>query len=917
MLNFLLRCAARPWLTLAFGALLTAVAAGLCVDFASGSLRLKVDPAMERLLPAQDADRAVYERVREVFGDTDPVLLSVRFEQGVFQAANLAQVARIAEALRELPGVSEVFSLESAPNLIAVDDALEVSSFTAQAAVNPPAVPQLAAQLAANPIYGNTLISRDGQEAAFAISLRGVDEATFRLNDYPARMVTTALELAPGATVRVTGAPVIKRATADALLATLQFTLPAVFVVIALVLLFAFRDLRLVLAGAITVGVSLTGTMALLVLLDWPLQLLTALTPALVVTQGLCYCIHWLSDYTRHNDPHPPAVRAQNALKHAALPLLLNAITAVAGFLALLVTPLPAIHQFALLTAFGILLSMVATLTLLPALTLLLGCRATRSNPLSSVYDRIATVLAANSVKRRGLILGIALVLLATGGVLATKLESGTEFVRGFPEDSAVRQDYEAINAGYGGATVLTVLIETHVADALTDPALIAKVDDLARWLREQPEVGAVYSYVDLVKLLNASFTDGNLADEAAAAPEGTALVEGVPPSAAAVKQLLIFAGGEQVRQVLDAQYKTTAVVVRVTVDDARSLAAFADRVDARLAALPEPLKANLTGSSLLATRTADELGSGQWASVALTALLIWVILSIIFTSPRAAAVALLPNLVPVSIYYGLLQLTGIGLTPTTSIIASIVLGISVDDTIHYMVRFNKEARARGSEVEAVRHALASVLRPITLTMLALCLGFLVFTGADMESQVQFGLLAAFTLFLSWASDITLTPALASMVRIVTLWDILRLDLGHSPQHTIPLLSGLSLRQARTFALLSRLEKLPAGARVITEGDYARDMYVIVDGQVEAWVERHDERKTLSTMGRGAVMGEAGYFGQRRTANIDALSPVRLLRFDSQDLERLRLRHPRIAATIFRNLNRIQAERIARMTAML
>jgi len=906
VLAFLLRCAARPWLTLVFGALLTAVAAAICVDWQTGSFKLRVDPAMERLLPAQDADRAVYERARETFGDTDPVLMSVRFEDGVFQARNLALVATLAGRLSELPGVSDVFSLHSAPNLIAEGDALEVSSFTAQAAADPTRVERLREQLRANPIYGNTLISRDGKEAAFAITLRGVDEATFRLNGYPDRMAAVAQEVVPGAAVRITGAPVIKRATADALLATLGFTLPAVFVVITLVLLFAFRDLRLVMAGVITVGFSLVGTMALLVALGWKLHLLTALTPALVVTQGLCYCIHWLSDFTRHNDGRLPAVRASNALKHAALPLLLNAITAVAGFIALLVTPLPAIHQFALLTAFGILLSMAASLTLLPALALVLGCKVTRaSNPHSAFYDRVATMLAKYSVKHRGLILGVALSFLAAGGLLATQLESGTEFVRSFPAESKVRQDYEAINTAYGGANVLTVLIETHVADALTDPALIAQVEGLANWLRKQPEVGAVYSYVDLVKLLNRSLGDGRLEDEV------------VPESAAAVKQILIFAGGEQVRRVLDTQYKTTAVVVRVTVDDARLLAAFAERVDQRLAALPAPLSAHLTGSSLLATRTADQLTSGQWASVALTAALIWLILAIIFTSPRAAALALLPNLVPVAIYYGLLQLTGIGLTPTTCLIASIVLGISVDDTIHYMVRFNQEARARGSEIDAVRHALGEVLRPITLTMIALCLGFLVFTGADMESQVQFGLLAAFTLFLSWLSDITLTPALASMVRIVTLWDILRLDLGHSPQHTIPLLSGLSLRQARTFALLSNLEKLPAGSRVITEGDYARDMYVIVDGQVEAWVERHDERKSLSTLGRGAVMGEAGYFGQRRTANVDALTAVRLLRFDSQDLERLRLRHPRIAATIFRNLNRIQAERIARMTAML
>ncbi len=182
---------------------------------------------------------------------------------------------------------------------------------------------------------------------------------------------------------------------------------------------------------------------------------------------------------------------------------------------------------------------------------------------------------------------------------------------------------------------------------------------------------------------------------------------------------------------------------------------------------------------------------------------------------------------------------------------------------------------------------------------------------------MQFGLLSAFTLAAAWLMNITLTPALGSKLRIVTFWDLLRLDLGRSPQHTIPLLSGLSLREARIFALMSKLETHPAGARVIQEGDWARDIYVIIDGELQAFLEKDGKRKTLSSMARGAIMGETGYFGQRRTASVETTSPSRVLRFDSQDLERMRVRYPRIAATIFRNLNRIQAERLARTTAML
>jgi hypothetical protein len=303
--------------------------------------------------------------------------------------------------------------------------------------------------------------------------------------------------------------------------------------------------------------------------------------------------------------------------------------------------------------------------------------------------------------------------------------------------------------------------------------------------------------------------------------------------------------------------------------------------------------------------------------SIAIATFGIWMLLSLMFTSLRAGLIALLPTVVPVAIYFGTLGLLGISLSPTTCLIACIVIGIAVDDTIQYLARFNADARAGGKEEPAVRSALVSVLRPITLSTVALCLGFLVFTGSELKTQVQFGLLSAFTLFVAWFMNITLTPALGSKLRIVTLWDMLRLDLGQSPQHTIPLFSGLSLRQARVFALMSKFENFPAGKRVIQQGDLARDIYVIVDGALEAWVDSHGEHKVLSTMGRGAVLGEAGYFGQRRTANVDTTAPARLLRFDSQDLERLRIRYPWIAATIFRNLNRIQAERIARMTIML
>src|SRR3546814_6282279 len=102
-----------------------------------------------------------------------------------------------------------------------------------------------------------------------------------------------------------------------------------------------------------------------------------------------------------------------------------------------------------------------------------------------------------------------------------------------------------------------------------------------------------------------------------------------------------------------------------------------------------------------------------------------------------------------------------------SSDLACIVIGIAVDDTIQFLARFNADARAGADEAPAVASALSAVLRPVTLSTIALCSGFLVFAGSSLATQVQFGLLSAFTLFLAWMMNITLTPALGSKLRIV------------------------------------------------------------------------------------------------------------------------------------------------------
>ena len=191
-------------------------------------------------------------------------------------------------------------------------------------------------------------------------------------------------------------------------------------------------------------------------------------------------------------------------------------------------------------------------------------------------------------------------------------------------------------------------------------------------------------------------------------------------------------------------------------------------------------------------------------------------------------------------------------------------------------------------------------------------------TTSDLLSSIQVGALGAFTLAFAWLVDVTLTPALCAGLRVVTLWDTLSLDLGEEPQLTIGMFLGLSKTQCRVVAQMATVRQVSAGQRLMRTGEEGQDVYVIIEGTLEASVERAEGRMLLRTMKRGDVIGEVGlFYPSGRSADIDVVEDSRLLRLTQNNMERLTRRYPRTAARVFRNLGTTIAERLIDTTNRL
>jgi predicted RND superfamily exporter protein len=583
-----------------------------------------------------------------------------------------------------------------------------------------------------------------------------------------------------------------------------------------------------------------------------------------------------------------------------------NGLTTVLGFLSLLVSGVTAVNEFGLWASVGVFSATLIALTLVPAVLTLLGPgRRLPRQPGEGAIDSIAGRLADFDVRRRRAIFLLALAVLILCGFGIARLRVSTGIVDYFFVGAPVRVTYDSLNEKLGGLGSFFVVLESDEDGAFARPENLEVLREVQTWLAAQPEIGSAVSLADPLMLLNRAFHENR--EEAFRLPERERLA----------KQLLLFGGEDATRGLVDANYRTANIVARTRISGSEEVGRLVERIRTRLDDLPQRLRGRVTGDLVLLRHTSDSISWGQVQSLGTALLTIYLTLSLLLTSLRVGLYALIPNVLPIAVYYGVLGLAGVPLNLATSLIGAITLGIAVDDTVHYFARFALEARRLGDERRATVSTLRAVIRPVTATTIGLCLGFLVLTASDLRYQVQFGLLSAFTMAVGWALELTLSPAICSRIRLVTLWDVLRLDLGPEPHRSIPLFTGLSPRQARVFALMSRIVTARAGERLFGEGDRGNEMFVVVDGELVASTERGGARVEFSRMRRGDVVGEVALFSEARTADVDVARDARLLRFGDADLARLGRRYPRIAAQVNRNLNRVLASRVVRTAQAL
>ena len=901
----------HPWWVLAAIASLTVLLAAPLVDLEHRRLRLDVDMSTNRLLPENQPGRTFYDYVRKAFGSDETMVVALSADD-IFTHDVLSRIQRMSDRLARVEGVHHVVAITNVANVRGTEDGIDVRPFVKDIPTDPGQLATLKHEALGNPIYAGNLISKDAKTAAIVVEFLDFSDRDFIDKGIDDEIDRIAREEAGPVNVYVTGGPHLKVAQVRYQLGDLRDAIPMVVGALAIVLALSFRTLRGTLLPLLAVFVALIWTLGFEAWLGKELTLTTVLVPPMLIILGVAYSVHVISEYydvLREDRRSSSAHAVHHVLHGVTLAALLTGGTTAAGFYSEVLTPIKAIQEFGYMSVVGVLATLIVSLTLTPALLSVLGrprrlARAEEADE-ESFFGQLMVRLAEFDLRNKRAIYFFWAMVSVLSCVAATRLVVGNESLRFLPERAQQRRDFDAVNEKLNGANAFQVVVQADGEANFKQPENLRALESLQDWLDDQPEIGGCTGLVDFVKLLNRAFHENDPG------------YLSVPETERLTGQLLFLGASDELEGYVDARYQLTNIQVRSTVFDTELVMSLVNRIETRLKQLPPGLHGQVTGNSILMTQVVDNLIWGQVQSIIGALIMIYALLCVMFLSFRLGVVALLPNVIPVAVYFGALGLTGITLNFATSIIAPMALGVAIDDTIHYFARFNTEAKRLADERRATISVLRSVGRPVLYSTISLCVGFLMLSWSDLLSYRQVGGMGAFTLGFSVLVEMTLTPALCGGLRIVTLWDTLTLDLGDDPQVAIPLFRGLSKAQCRIVALMANLRSVPEGEPLMRLGQTDREMYVIVDGALRVWKDGPTGPIELRSSSRGDVIGDVGLFTGERSANVDVAKDARLLRFTPNNLQRLRRRYPRIASTVMRNLNEILARRLSDLTDRL
>ncbi len=862
-----------------------------------GLPRLHVDTTLDSLIPANDPSRLIYERISAEFGTDNRTIIYVR-DDNLWTPDKLGQLETLHRQLTGLEYVSRVDDLFSLHTIRGNNNVVDSRPLMLAAPTTQEAADRIKQDALANPLIVDNFVSHDGTVTAIIVSIKSLDAD----NDFNHRVNQKLNDLlkpleANFSKITQVGSPRINSELKSSLYNDFLLLGPLSGLVLVLSILFFLRSGFAALIPLITSVLSIVWTFGLMGWIGIPLNILSAMLPSLIIVIGSTEDTHLIASYfhgLKDGSDDPRRTASQMMLKRMGLPLFLTIATTALGFASNIFSSIGLIQDFALASTFAIVANGIVTLILVPILLARFG---PKTSVLTSGKGQGISNLVVNAFNfSQSRFPRIVLTLTAAVCILfvfaASKLYVTNDPLSYFPESRPLIQDAKRIHEDLSGIKLFFITIESEKEKAFQHPANIQMLADIQQFLNKQEAFDRSISLADHLAFVNREFRQTN---EMLTLPESRELVS----------QYLLFFHRSDLESYVSHDLSRANIVVRHNINDSHTLNGYIRELEETLPSLvASDMKVSIVGENLMVNRAAESLMVAQVKSLLILLFIIFLIMSAMFTSFKGGMISLVPAVIPIVLMFGTMGLLDIPLNPGTAMVAVIAIGIAIDGTIHLLSRYNELCRHTSDYVEAVAITVKEESTPLVTASLSLAFGFGILLFSNFTVVAQFGALAAATMLFSIYANLLITPLIMTKIRLVSLHQILSMNVDREVLEKSPLFVDMSNYQKRKAILISETHDYDGGEKIIEQGTTGRNMYLLLSGEVDVIRRNDNEDIHLATLSAGQVFGEIGFIKETfRTADVQASSDVTVLRFDYDKLKKDLKLFPSIVAKLNFNIS--------------